>query len=61
MDMIKLKPGPGLLCRLEDGSGYLAEDGQMVSLNSYYRRRLADGDAVEVKDEPAKPAKAKEA
>ncbi|OWY40063.1 DUF2635 domain-containing protein [Xenophilus sp. AP218F] len=59
MQLIKLKPAAdGLLVRLEDGSGYLPAEGQPVPLTTYYRRRMADGDAVEVIDEPpAKPAK----
>ncbi|MCD5329610.1 DUF2635 domain-containing protein [Chromobacterium piscinae] len=60
--MINLKPAAdGLLVRLEDGSGYLPAAGQPVPLTAYYRRRMADGDAVEAQPEPepAKSAKQK--
>ncbi|AUH51222.1 DUF2635 domain-containing protein [Chromobacterium sp. ATCC 53434] len=58
--MINLKPAAdGLLVRLEDGSGYLPAAGQPVPLTAYYRRRIADGDAMEVQPEPAKPARQK--
>lgn len=44
-----LKPRNGLKVRLENGMGYVAEDGQKLSLTAYYRRRIADGDLIEVK------------
>lgn len=40
-----LKPGPGLKTRKPDGT-YLSAEGEWVPLTTYWRRRLADGDAV---------------
>jgi len=54
MEQINLKPArDGLLVRLEDGSGYLAADGQPVPDSSYYRRRLYDGDVERVEPTPS--------
>ncbi|MTD32409.1 DUF2635 domain-containing protein [Paludibacterium sp. dN 18-1] len=39
--------------RLEVGEGYLPDDGKEVPLTTYYRRRLADKDVVDITDEPA--------
>ncbi len=57
MQTIQIKPADDLQVRLEDGSGYLAVDGQTVALTGYWHRRLADGDVIEVPDAPAKPAR----
>lgn len=45
-----LKPKAGLKVRLENGMGFVAEAGQLLKLTAYYRRRVADGDLVEVKE-----------
>ena len=57
MQTIQIKPADDLQVRLEDGSGYLAAEGQTVALTGYWHRRLADGDVIEVPDAPAKPAR----
>lgn len=51
MQTVRIKPAAGLLVRLEDGSGYLAAEGQTVPLTGYWHRRIADGDVEEL---PAK-------
>lgn len=54
MQMIKAKPvAPDLRVWREDGSGYVAPDGETMPLTAYVRRRLNDGDLVEV-PEPKK-------
>ncbi|MDU7778699.1 MAG: DUF2635 domain-containing protein [Aeromonas caviae] len=45
---LTLKPKPGLTVRKPDGNK-LAEAGETVSRNSFWLRRLADGDVTEVK------------
>ncbi len=53
--LLKIKPASaGLLVRLEDGSDMLAASGQAVPATSYYRRRLMDGDVVELTTEEVK-------
>lgn len=54
METRHLKPRDGLLVRLEDGSGYVDPKGQQLPLSAYYRRRLADGDLLEVEKKGAK-------
>lgn len=56
MQTIRIKPADGLQVRLEDGSGYLAADGQTVALTGYWHRRLADGDVIEATEETAAEA-----
>ena len=52
--MLKIKPATdGLLVRLEDGSGMLDALGQAVPATSYYRRRLMDGDVIELTTDEA--------
>ncbi len=51
-----LKPAAGLKLRKPDGS-FLADEGEAVVIDSFWKRRLKDGDAVEVK--PAAPAAGK--
>lgn len=46
MDRIFIQPAPGLLVRKPVG-GHLAEAGEEVNRESYWLRRLADGDVVE--------------
>ena len=43
-----LRPAEGVKVRRPDG-GHLAEKGETVTMTSYWQRRLADGDVVEVK------------
>lgn len=54
MEQKYLKPKNGLLVRLEDGMGYVDAEGQLLPLTAYYRRRLADGDLIEVTEAKAK-------
>lgn len=49
-----LRPAPGLKVRRPDGR-HLAEAGETVEFTSYWQRRKAAGDVVEV-TEQAKPA-----
>ena len=49
-----LKPRAGLKVRLEDGTGFVAEEGQKLPLTAYYRRRLDDKDLVEVPERRGK-------
>ena len=53
----KLKPRDGLVVPLPDGSGFLSDKGQTVTIDSYWRRRLQDGDVVEVEAAKSKPGK----
>lgn len=56
----KLKPAkPGLIVRDPKTRRPLPEEGREVNLDSFWRRRLRDGDVVEVKSAP--PAKAAKA
>lgn len=43
-----LKPADGLKVRKPAG-GHLSPDGEAVELNSYWLRRIADGDVAEAK------------
>jgi|LGVE01.1.fsa_nt_gb hypothetical protein len=53
MQTVKIKPAPGLRVRTPDG-GLLPEAGATVELTSYWRRRIAAGDVVEVQATPEK-------
>jgi hypothetical protein len=44
---VTIKPAPGLKVRKPDGP-LLPEEGATVELTSYWRRRLAAGDVIEV-------------
>lgn len=57
-DRIFVKPAPGLTVRKPVG-GYLAEAGEEVNRESYWLRRLADGDVLEATP-PAEADKATE-
>lgn len=46
MDQIFVKPGPDLKVR-KPVNGYLAPDGEWVNRETYWLRRLADGDVIE--------------
>ncbi len=50
-----LKPAPGLIVRYPDGRR-LPDEGKPVPMNTYWARRLAAGDVVEVAAAPAPPA-----
>jgi len=56
---MKLKPAKGLLVAVPGESRNLNEQGETVTLTTYWRRRLADGDVVEIKGE-GQPAKHKD-
>lgn len=45
---LNLKPAPGLVIKKPDGSK-LAADGEKVPRTSFWLKRLADGDVVNVK------------
>ena len=55
MDTKFLKPGKGLLVRLEDATRHLFAEGEHVVMSTYWRRRVRDGDVTEAK--PLKSAK----
>ncbi|MDP2548483.1 MULTISPECIES: DUF2635 domain-containing protein [unclassified Oceanobacter] len=48
MSRLNVKPAPGKQVRTETGA-VIATGGQQVQDNSYYRRRIKDGDLVLVK------------
>lgn len=51
MKEIFLKPAPGRACPMpEKGGALLPVDGETVTLNAWWQRRLNDGDAVIVAD-----------
>lgn len=51
-----IKPAPGFTVRNPDTGAVLPEEGAEVELNSYWLRRLADGDVIEAaKLSAAKP------
>lgn len=53
MDLQILKPrDPATVVLLPDGSGSLPPDGTAVLLDSYWLRRIADGDVVRVEVDP---------
>jgi len=55
MDRIFIKPAaPGLKVR-KPVNGYLATDGEEVNAESYWLRRMADGDVIKT-DRPADAA-----
>jgi hypothetical protein len=45
MNRLNVKPAPGVQVRTETGA-VIAAAGQQVQDNSYYRRRIKDGDLV---------------
>ena len=53
-----LKPLAGMKVRLEDCTRHLFPDGETVTMSSYWRRRVRDGDVTESKPKP-KPPKSK--
>lgn len=60
MSTMRVRPADGLKVRTEDGRRHVKEDGEVVELTTYYRRRLYGGDLVEAADTAkASTAKAK--
>ena len=55
---VKIKPAEGMQVRKHNGQ-ILNPDGEQVILNSYYRRRLKDGDLLLVEDKKAAKAVSK--
>ena len=55
MNRIFVKPAPGLKVRDPQSRLHIADGGQFVEENSYWVRRLADGDVVQA--EPPKSDK----
>ena len=56
-DTVVLKPAGHNLVRNPDTGGHIDKSGQPIVLNSYWRRRIKDGDVTEVKQEKAKETK----
>lgn len=54
---VHLKPAEGLKVRQPDGQ-VLPEEGKEVELTTYWRRRLRDGDVVEIKPATGKKKEA---
>lgn len=52
-DTITLKPAPGRRVRDPATMRVLAEGGEAKPVNSYWLRRVADGDVLEVTEVPA--------
>lgn len=58
METRTLKPAvPGSVVRMPVTAYALPEDGAEVEMNTYWHRRLRDGDVVEVPPAPAKAAR----
>lgn len=55
MKTVFIIPREGVKIRNHDGRGHVPAEGVMRQLNSYYDRRIKDGDLL-VRDEPSKPA-----
>lgn len=53
MEKQTLKPAPGLKVRMPNGN-HLPDGGAEVELNSYWLRRLNDGDVVQAAAKPNK-------
>jgi len=56
-DRVFLKPAPGKVVRKPVG-GHLSNEGEWVNQESYWLRRISDGDVVEVTTAPAEEAEA---
>ena len=56
LNIITVVPVDGKLVRKEDGTGFIAEQGEAVPESIYYLRRIDDGD-LQVIAEPAKKSK----
>ena len=48
METLNIKPAPGLTVR-KPGGAVLSEEGETVPKNSYWLRRVNDGDVVFIK------------
>ena len=56
LNIITVVPVEGKLVRKEDGTGFIAEQGETVPESIYYLRRIDDGDLQSIA-EPAKKGK----
>ena len=56
LNTLTVAPVGGKLVRKEDGTGFIAEQGETVPESIYYLRRIDDGD-LQVIAEPAKKSK----
>ena len=56
LNILTVVPVEGKLVRKEDGTGFIAEQGEAVPESIYYLRRIDDGD-LQVIAEPAKKSK----
>jgi len=58
-ETLKLKPAEGCRVRKPDTGELLADSGELLEVTPFWRRRLDDGDVVEVETaaEAPKPAK----
>lgn len=52
---VVIKPAGRNLVRNPDTNRHLDKTGEPIILNSYWRRRIADGDVVEVKQADKEP------
>ncbi len=59
MATVNVKPAPGLKIRMpERQMRHLSDAGEVVEVNEYWRRRLADGDVVKVEPKRAQKKEA---
>lgn len=56
-ETVRIKPAGKNLLRNPDGMGLIPSEGQTIVLNSYWRRRISDGDAVVIEDADTKEKK----
>lgn len=61
MERIFVKPATPELKVRKPVNGHLAPEGEMVNPESYWLRRIADGDVVQLDPPPADPAEQKAA
>ena len=57
---VTIKPRPGLRVMIPESRGFVPENGMPVNLNTYWLRRLRDGDVV-LAPQPGPAKRAKEA
>ena len=60
MDTMFVKPAPGLKVRHPETRFHIPDEGTRVPRDSYWTRRLVDGDVIEVAPKAADVKKAKE-
>jgi len=60
MDQIFVSPVPGVKVRDPQTLRHIPESGQLVPRDSYWLRRLADGDVVEAAQKPTSSRKVQE-